>query len=435
MQYMPELLDVISQMTSDILNLSAEVMNIRTNSKYRIPYSCNILEKYDSTEPITSWALSMILKYNTNGEYVLLKSFASRFLKCIGFNPDNIRSPKIITESDDRIDVLVKEDKYCIIIENKLKGAVFQRNQLARYVKSQDTYPKDKMFIVLLPKDCFSIERFAESIRKSVWNLPADYKNSNESRKCRVDQYQCWCDLPDSVMTEERLNHCKKCVNYIDSGYTHRTVTIHAELAGWLIGDCLPLIPDEETILKSFIVQFADFLNLQYNTRESEKLLNEMKEYLREQLHLATTNKADENLSIIDDKINDLQTLLDDLKRLKADEYGKLINEWYATLKENQDFSGILKTDGKSFGVMINGIWCGCWYKDNVDSHPYWGFYKENSMLDENDAKIVNDILSDCNMANQGKSENRFIRWANTDDGVHVCERFYYSAMRLGYIK
>lgn len=430
-----DLLDGFGQLSSDTFILSERERTTRSTSKYRIPYSCNIFEKYDSLEPFTSWALSMIFKFNMNGDYILFKSFAARFLKSIGFNLNNIHSPKIIAESEDRIDVLIKEDNYCVIIENKLKGALFQRNQLARYIKSQEKYPKDKVFIVLLPKDCSSVERYAESLSKSVWNLPEDYKDSNGSRKCSVDQNRCWCDLPDSAMTEERLGHCKKCISYIESGYISRTVTIHSGLSGWLIDDCLPLISNEETILKSFIVQFADFLKLQYNTRESEQLINEMKEFLRKQLNLASTNGADENLSLIEDKIKDLQYLLEDLKNLRSDEYGKQINEWYAILKKNPDFSDKLKTDGKSFGILIENIWCGCWYKDNVDSHPYWGFYKKDSLPDENDITMVSAILDNCEMAGQGKQENRFIRWANTDDGVQVCERFYYSAIKLGYLR
>lgn len=431
MQY--ELLDSLNQVVSDILALSNGAHIARNTSKYRVPYSCNILEQYDSSEPFTSWALAMILNYRNESGFVLLKSFVSKFLRDKGFNIDDIVNPRIIAETEDRIDILIKDDKYCIIIENKLKGADFQQNQLARYIKSQESYPIDRIFIILLPRDCNDESRYAGSLRESVWKLPVDYRVNNGFRRCSLNQYKCWCDVIDRDKTEDELEHCKHCINYMNLGYCDRTVTIHSALAEWLTDECLPLVPKDECILTSFIVQFADFLKLQYKTRESEKLLKEMKEYIREHLGITSSSKVEDNLSIIEDKINDITHLLDDLKRLQEEEYGKQINEWYTILKENPDFSDKIKTDGQSFKIQIEGIWCGCWLDD--ESHPYWAFCKDGAEPNEKDEEIVSKILTACGMANEGKPENRYIRWANTDNGIRVCEMFYNAAYKLGLLK
>ena len=436
-----ELLSGMVEIPEELLALSEGVSEIRATSKYKTPYTENIFEKYDSEEKITSWALAEIFRYKLDGEAVILKSFAGRFLKEKGFHLENIRDPKIIAEKEGRIDVLIKEDGYCIIIENKLKGADYQRNQLARYIYKQVAYPKDKVFIVLLPKVCYCTEHYASTIRDSVWKLPVDYLEPNFNRKCRVDEYQCWCDVVRDFSKEER-DYCKNCklfTNYID-----RTVTIHSDLAEWLMEDCLNVIPQEEFILRSFVIQLADFLKLQYKTRESEKLVEEMKEYLRKKLGLIPENGDERNLDIVNDQLKDLSQLTDALNEMKKDFLcaigANTIKEWYTTLCSNPDFGKLVQTDGKSFGIQIRGIWCGCWYKDNVEFKPYWGFWKSNFTKEDekmvsDDENVVLSIMKQSGMEDIGKKENDFIRWANTDNGDEECTKFYYAAIKLGYLK
>jgi len=429
---------LFEQVAIETLRLSSGLAGVWSNSRYRPPYSCNIFEKYNSTEPITSWSLARIFSYAKDGDFILLKSFVSTFISKLDIK--DIKSPTIVAEREGHVDVLIKEKNYCIIIENKLKNAVYQQNQIARYIKNNENYPIGEIYIVLLPKVCGSVNHYASSIRKSVWKLPPDYWNSNGCRECSNGLYECLCDDPNQILEECQLDKCKSCIDY-SSDYLDRTVTIHSELAEWLLNECLTLVPADEIVLSSFIIQFADFLKLQYNTRESEQLKKEMKEYLKEQLKLDVSNSAQTNIEIIKDKINDVQRLLKDLKYLRTDEYGRLIEEWYNKFKNYSEFSDLIKSDGKSFGILIQDIWCGCWYLDNfIDSedsqHPYWGFRKNSTdPIDDNDRKIVSSILADCNMTNDGKEESDFVRWKTTDDGFEDCLKFYYSARKLGYLK
>jgi len=412
--------------SNDLFQMSDELKSIRMTSSNRIPYPGNIMEKHKSNEPFTSWAIATILGYKLNGSSVILKSFANTFLKSLGFDESEINNPEIIAEREGRIDVLIKEKDYCIIIENKLKGAGYQQNQLARYIKREEKYKKDKVFIVLLPNDCFSTERYANSIRKSVWKLPQDYEKANGQRQCSVDYYQCLCDTKQNLSKDQCL-HCSSCISY--ETYISRTVTIHSRFADWLLEECLMSVPEEESILRSLIIQLADYLKLQYNTRESEKLKKEIIDYLCKKLNISNENGAERNLAIINDSQKDLERLLADLGDLRHIIYGEQIKEWYNTLRGNPQFGNLVMTDDDSFGICLDGIWCGCGYKDNNDMHPYWGFWKAD--FTEEEVSKVKKLLEACGMADDGIQENDFIRWANTDEGDQVCSKFYYSGRRF----
>ena len=134
--------------------------------------------------PVTSKILERILSYNNSDGYVVLHSFCHQFLEVSGFDCNNISEPEIIAERNGHIDIRITEEgKYAIIIENKLKGADFQRNQLARYIKTikEEGFKNEQIYIVILPqyKDI--------RIRPSVWRLPPDYKTvTNANRKCGI---------------------------------------------------------------------------------------------------------------------------------------------------------------------------------------------------------------------------------------------------------
>ena len=76
----------------------------------------------------------------------------------------------------------MKEQSYAVIIENKIHDAVFQRNQLARYINvTKSLTNEDNVFIVLLPKESYN--GYINGIPDSVWRLPCDWDVSNNERK------------------------------------------------------------------------------------------------------------------------------------------------------------------------------------------------------------------------------------------------------------
>lgn len=76
----------------------------------------------------------IIFSIYLEGKKIVLENFINTFIKS-AINVDiNFDNAKIVEEEND-IDILIKTDTIAIIIENKIKGANFQRNQLARYIK------------------------------------------------------------------------------------------------------------------------------------------------------------------------------------------------------------------------------------------------------------------------------------------------------------
>lgn len=424
------------KITIDILMLSAQLQQVKENSPHKLPYIVNIFEHYDSSEPITSWAIAEIIKYIYENNPILVKSFAERFLSDVGFDVSMIQVP-VITAEIAHIDVLIKEKNYAIIIENKLKGADYQRNQLARYIKrlKEEGYKNEQIYIVLLPRWCASEIEYIDNVRPSVWCLPNDYKSNNEERRCRhSDDKLCWCDDSKYVLNLEEQEHCKKCMKNYRELFESRTVVIHKELANWLINDCLNKIPPYEYILKSLIVQFADFLNMIYNNRDNKKLTEEMEKYLREQL-LNTTDLAIDNWHKINQKIEEIDNLKKEMENLKISVSCDVIDEWYQQLKQEWPPELLKYEPRKSFGILIQDVWCGCWCGSDNGGIPYWGFRTKENTDREKKQKMVDEILKEADMLELlGNQNSKWFRWCNTDNGVKQCNALYNAAKKLGYL-
>ena len=138
-----------------LLSLSDVVQRLICTSPNRPITEINFIEFFNPNEPDTSCLFEMLFSYkNGDEDYQLFQSFADRFLSALGFDISKIKHPKILREYK-HIDLLIKEDgKYAVIFENKLKGACFQRNQLARYIQimKNQGYADEDIFIVLFPQ-------------------------------------------------------------------------------------------------------------------------------------------------------------------------------------------------------------------------------------------------------------------------------------------
>lgn len=178
-----------------LISISDGLTYIRNHSENKEPYTINIFERYNSDEPTTSWAMAEILRFINEGMYPLLNSFIENFLIPIGFKSEWIDNPIITTEKD-RIDICIKDKKYAIIFENKVKGACYQPNQIARYIHKLNNmlekHYDNNIFLVLMPN--FHNDDYIEKIPKSTWRLPADYYKSKSEQKCVTKHDLCWCD-------------------------------------------------------------------------------------------------------------------------------------------------------------------------------------------------------------------------------------------------
>lgn len=96
-------------------------------------YATNILDILNPTEPLVSKILCSFLSFTQNDDFFLWRSFTEKNLSRCGFDKQWVKKPVFSSEKY-RIDILVKEQQYAVFIENKIHDAIFQRNQLARYI-------------------------------------------------------------------------------------------------------------------------------------------------------------------------------------------------------------------------------------------------------------------------------------------------------------
>lgn len=194
-----------------VIEYAEEAYRLIEREEYKPLYEKgNFLELANPDEPHTSKMIAAMLNYKQNGDFILFKSFARRFLIPMGFEEEWIKNPNIWSEKD-CMDICVLDDKYVILFESKLKGAGFQRNQLARYIyklnDKQDNgkkYNKKNIFIVLIPGHISN--DFISEIPESVWRRPQDFTNpicaingnqttyicddKNTKEKCKYAQFK-----------------------------------------------------------------------------------------------------------------------------------------------------------------------------------------------------------------------------------------------------
>lgn len=180
------------------------------------PYHLNIIEELHVNENAHSRILSKLFQYkNTNGEYVILKSFIEYITinnKDKAFDKIEIKTPKI-TQEEERIDIWIQDENYAIIIENKVYEAGDKDAQLSRYIdKTKRHYTEEQIFVIYMP----SVVRDASD---QTWG---EYKENFATRFAVFS----FCD----------------------------------DVISWLNRDVLPNLTIKEVYLKSAIEQYIDYL-------------------------------------------------------------------------------------------------------------------------------------------------------------------------------
>lgn len=411
-----------------LLLLTERVNTLIMKSENKPKYQLNVLDLVNISEPLTSQLLKLLFKYRLKDRYVICEAFLKHFLEPLRYDAELFARPKITAETE-HIDVSIQEKgKYAVIIENKLKGAVFQRNQLARYIQKMrnEGYNDDQIFIIILPG--YVDRNIFDHINMSVWRLPFDWEVPNQERTCAFsDAVSCMCDFDKSCQM------CNKCVKDLRDKFKSHTLVLDIKMVDWLENDCLSLIPNEEIVFRTAIIQFIDFLKGRYNKRLNNKLIMELEQFLRNQL-LNDKQTALEQWESLESKKQDVNNLLAGLESLQKSVGKDLIEEWRTLLVTK--WSKYMKNqEHKSFGINMNGVWCGCWYDTKEWPKPFWWGFQCNNPTEEQKA-MVERIIEKVGIRKVTRNpENGWIAWYQTFRGDERCEAFYEAAKELGYIK
>lgn len=438
----------------DILELCTKVSEVVNNSDFKPVYQINIFDYYGGIiETGTSYFLKEILNYKKGKDAIIVKSFVEHFLCDTDFDLSWIKEPNIICEYHN-IDIIIKEKRedksnYAIIIENKLKGAVFQRNQLARYIATLEgkglDYDENKIFIVVLPDKKYNYDLHLQC---STWRLPPDWEKPNSQRQCRLknNETRCYCDIG------KELPCCAKCDKNIKKRFKLRTKIVYDELSEWLENDCINAIPSEEKPLRTTIYQFSNYLRGLYNNRINDKLLMDIKEFLKKELFQSDSKaSAIDQWKVVNDKINDINYLEAGLNKLREDLAKESIREWYNELKtqyQQLEFND----NNKQFDLTIQNIGCGCRVDNSNGIQKFkWFFWVDPSSIKDNKGNInkekeeeiksiVNGIIDNANYSGSELSERQSninggdICFGFTENGAKLCKALFESALELKYI-
>ncbi|WP_454988184.1 PD-(D/E)XK nuclease family protein [Capnocytophaga leadbetteri] len=268
-------------------SLLTDFSKIYEEESSKLPFRTNLLDSFNVNENAHSRLLISLLKYKPALCHFL--KFLEEKKKLI-FDISLIVKP-ILTAEKWRIDGLIQEEgKYAFIIENKIHNAAEQSEQIGRYIDAckQLGYKLKQIYILYLT-------RYAE-------NNPT---------------VQTWG-------------------NYKESDFASRYIKIayKEDIVVWL-EEYLKEISERETIVKSAVIQYIDYLKHVFNNREIFKEMdNKLQDFLVEKLQLTDKNNV-KKIDIITTKISEIDELQKHLKALIEVTKEKCFKDWEIQLKNN----------------------------------------------------------------------------------------------------
>ena len=329
---------------NDCNELSLPFIKLYKKLKAEQPYHINVVDLLRANENAHSRILLHLLKQNVNGKYEILESFIHNLFPKF---EQTIVKPEFSSETY-RIDLLVKEKgKFVIIFENKIHNAVIQKNQIARYIDKMKVlgYSEKQIYVIYLP--------------------PNDYNQPNE---CCWKIKQPWCNECDSVNINCNCIESKSYLPIFKERYSY--LTFRDDILPWLKNDILPNCRIKDSYLQSTIIQYIDHLEGLFDIRETNKKMNmELQNYIKQTLEFK--ENPEQNLSLVNCKINDLNKVINQLNSLKEDTEKDCWEDWKNRLhsnfpkyeiidRKNEDNKNILRKvgvileiNGMKFSVLI----------------------------------------------------------------------------------
>ena len=236
-----------------IVFILEEYLKAKAEHESKQCFNLNLIDELHANENAHTRILLKMLSYELGGKKIILEKFINKINDHISDSEMqiNFSGKSQIYGQYYSLDGYIKSsDGWAIIIENKINGAADQQKQIDRYIETvkNEGITTDKIYVIYLTYDG----------TKKVW--------------------------------EGSFTKDGNVLGYIDDNKTGRFVELNYR------DDILPLLrevslPDEESILKSAIMQYIDYLEGQFGIRKSEKEYNKaMNDSLRKILNLYGTD-------------------------------------------------------------------------------------------------------------------------------------------------
>jgi len=229
--------------------------------KCKLPYSINLLDEIHANENAHSRILRKLLMFSETTGSISKYPIFGLFLKYLGYPFADLAQIKpVITAERARIDLLIRDRDYSIIIENKINGAGDQEEQLKRYVEKLTTanVREDNIYVLYLSAD-------GGSPSESSW--------------------------PDTM--RKRFGCRYREINYRDDVYRFLN-----DDANWYV------TAQQETtaieFLRSALHQYVDYLEGRFHYRKGEQTMRDKtRAYLEEKIGLTDPSLTTETKIIL----------------------------------------------------------------------------------------------------------------------------------------
>lgn len=313
----------VKTLFSHSINLLNKFSNVYDYELNKLPYRLNLLDDLSTNENAHSKFLIRLLQHQP--ALINFLSFINNNENDnFSFNVSIIKKP-ILTYEKMRIDGLIKENnKYAIIIENKIHNAVEQEHQIGRYINKCKSigFNVEQIFVIYLTRT----------------------EKDNHSEQTWGNEY-----------------------TQVDFSKRYSKLSYKSKILPWLENYLGTLSPKEE-LIKSAVVQYIDHLKHFFNKKEIYSNMNtELQKFLSTELNLNADNA--ENIEVVERKINEISNLKEQLEELARVSKKKLFEDWKKNLDErfefnekekfNQSKDSFIKTgvtleyEGKKFSVLI----------------------------------------------------------------------------------
>lgn len=266
---------------TEIVEIARPVSNLLQRELDKLPYSANVIDELHANENAHSRILRMLLQYCGGRTWPIYHSFLELMKKhCLYFSFD-CSNPQFANEKD-RIDLLItdisKNEKWALIIENKVLEADDQSTQIERYINKVETsgLSQKNIFVVYLTADGtkeVSSKSLTDSAKEKL-----DYKgDADEGRFVKL--------------------------NYLN------------DILPWIENEVLPSIAIKEDLLISSLKLYIDYLKGMFGKRDNELVIhNKIQNFMEEKLQI---NSIQDGFRIQED-LNRFQNELNGIISKKA---------------------------------------------------------------------------------------------------------------------
>lgn len=307
----------------------------------KLPYHLNVISSA-ARGKLKETAHSMILSDLLNFPYIQ-KSFLNYFF-AIDENKLTVEREK--GEMLGRPDIILSNDKRCIIIENKVNNAPEEKNQCGRYY--------------LIALDKLSSKTNKEKKNENIYFLylnPSDRSlPSKESLTIPSKTHKTNAKLVNNVLKE----------HFIVRSFAY-------DIRNWLYQLYKELNDSDkdEEYLKSGIHQYIDYLENYFNTSKKFNIMNEqIEKYLTEGSNTIEKFDTIEKLITLKEQANELVKTVSNIINMKTfNENKRIIEKIY---NEHKNIFSKYYDDSKELGIR----------KKNDETH--YGFCIETNLGDDN---------------------------------------------------